>query len=516
MRSWTTSRRTFLRGTGGAAIGLPMLNAMMPERSASAQTPRPRRFLMWNQNNGDLPAYWRPKGAGANFQLGTQHAPLEPFKKYLLFVAGLDNKAGLNSDSGTVHASGMATIATGGMLHKGGTWGSETQVVPLGRGVANPTHYSIDQRLCAEAQYRGSLGAQFPSYQFGVQVSDIPAVSARCSFKYTTQPKFITDTTSKKQIPQYEGVYVESNPQQVFKDLFGALPTGQPTTGGTGTPAEQRLAARRAAEKRKSVLDQVMTSFGSLKARVGLQDQRRLTEHLDLIRRLELDVAAIPPNLATAATSGTCKAPNGTTLPSGRPCQESDQGTNGGPVNVMGCTGDVLDPIGTAQIDLIAAAFACDLVRVGTMQWSQAGNRVGFGFLPGVPAGITHHDMTHKNDMVALLKIHTWYSGMMAKMLGKLQAIVEPDGTSLLDSTGILWLNELTAGVNHSKNDSPFVLIGKAGGAFNPGRFLEFKGSGLGNADLLLGILHAYGVMDRTFGDAAQPEYLTRPLTEIG
>jgi len=514
MKSWTTSRRAFLRGAGGVAIGLPMLNAMMPQRSANAQAAaHPRRFLMWDENNGSLLNLWRPTGAGATFQLGALHVSLEPYKKYLLFVAGLPNKAGMASDSEGVHSMGMATIATGGMLHNGGTWGTETQVKPLGTGISNPTHYSIDQRLCVELQYQGSLGAQFPSYQFGVQVSDIPSASARCSYKYTTQPKFITDTTSKKQIPQYDGSHVESNPQQVFKDLFGALPTGQPTTGGGGTAADQMLAARRTAEKRKSVLDHVMGSYNSLKLRVGLEDQQRLTQHLDLIRKLELDVAAIPSNLATP---GTCHAPDGTKLPSGRPCQEVDQGSASGVANVMGCTGDLFEPIGTAQMDLITAAFACDLVRVGTMQWSQAGNRVGFGFLPGVPAGITHHDLAHANDVASLQKIHTWYASMMAKMLGKLQAVVEPDGTNLLDSTGILWLNELTAGVSHAKNDSPFVLIGKAAGAFNPGRFLELKGTALGNADLLLGILNAYGVMDKTFGDAAHPEYLTRPLTEIG
>jgi hypothetical protein len=501
-----------LRGAGGVAIGLPLLDAMMPAKAKAQAAARPRRFLMWDENNGSLPSIWRPTGGGASFQLGALHASLEPYKKYLLFVAGLANKAGMASDSAGVHSMGMATIVTGGMLHNGGVWGTETQVKPLGTGISNPTSYSIDQRICAEPRYQGSLGAQFPSYQFGVQVSDIPSASARCSYKYTTQPTFITDTKSKKQIPQYAGTHVESNPQQVFKDLFGALPTGQPTTGGAGTPADQLLAAKRTAEKRKSVLDHVMGSFGSLMTKVGKDDQQRLTQHLELVRKLELDVAAIPANLAAP---GTCVAPNGTTLPSGRPCQEFEQGTSAGVANTMGCTGDLFEPIGTAQMDLITAAFTCDLVRVGTMQWSQAGNRVGFGFLPGVPTGITHHDLAHANDVPSLQKIHTWYATMMAKMLGKLQAVVEPDGSNLLDNTGILWLNELTAGVSHAKDDSPFVLIGKAAGAFTPGRYLEFKGKGLGNEDLLVGILRAYGIMDARCGDATHPEYLTRPLTEI-
>ncbi|HSP18207.1 MAG TPA: hypothetical protein VLQ79_01735 [Myxococcaceae bacterium] len=40
------SRRTLLRGAGGVAVGLPLLEAMLDGRPARAQTAAPRRYLV--------------------------------------------------------------------------------------------------------------------------------------------------------------------------------------------------------------------------------------------------------------------------------------------------------------------------------------------------------------------------------------------------------------------------------------------------------------------------------------
>lgn len=439
---------------------------------------------------------WRPSGTVTDFKLGRLHGSLEPYRKQLLILSGLHNKGSRdNTTKGGVH-QGNAGIATGGTNSKGGIWGTEQQVLAAGTGITNPTFYSVDQRMCQEPDYRGALAAKFLSYQFGVQVSDIPATSARLNYKYTLTPEFVKDTSdSNNLIPQYEGLHVESNPQQAFKDLFGAPATGQPTSGGTGTAEEQAAAAKRQSEKRRSVLDYVMGSYTGLKLKVGTEDQLVLDKHLQLIRELELQVAAIPPEIANSAS---CVTPNGANLPSGRPCKEEEQGTNKGVKDINGCTGDLFEPIGKAHIDLLTMALSCDLIRVGTMQWSMAGNRVGFGHIGA--GGATHHDLAHARDP-KLEIIHTWYASMMAYLLAKLTSVVEPDGSTLLDKTGILWVNELSVGATHSQEDIPLMLIGGAAGALNPGRYLDFRGKDRSNTDLLLSILHAYGIMDQRFGD---------------
>lgn len=497
MKSWHVNRRTFLRGAGGVAIGLPLLDAMLPNRVAAQAAKATRRFLLWSENNGMVMDAWRPSGGVADFKLGKLHASLEPYRKYLLILSGLHNK-GIrdNTTDGGLH-QGNAGIATGGTNTHGGRWGTEQQIKEPGTGISDPTFYSIDQRICQEPDYQGALAAQFLSYQVGVQVSDVPSTNARVNYKYTLTPKFIEDKADNNNpVPQYEGTHVESNPQQAFKDLFGALATGQPMPGGTGTPDEQVAAAERKSRKRKSVLDYVMASYTDLKLKVGTEDQRRLEEHLELIRKLELQVAAIPPNIAKSAS---CMPPDPAGLPSGRGCIEEEQGSqSGGPKDVEGCTGDLFEPIGKAHIDLLAMAFSCDLIRVGTMQWSHAGNRVGFGHIGA--GGATHHDLAHSRDP-KLEIIHTWYATMMAYMLGKLAAVVEPDGSTLLDKSGIFWVNELSRGDSHSKEDIPLMLIGGAAGALHPGRYLDFQGQDRSNTDLLLSILHAYGIMDQRYGD---------------
>ncbi|MEN9580785.1 MAG: hypothetical protein RJA70_3794 [Pseudomonadota bacterium] len=506
MKSWFTDRRTFLRGAGSIAIGLPFLNAMFTPEQARAQALR-RRFILFNENNGNLGEVWRPKGGLTDFQLGVLHASLEPFRQYLLPIAGLHNPGGPGSDSQGVHAPGMATIATGGRLTTGGKWGTEQQVLAEGTGISDPTNYSIDQRICADPAYQGLLAARFQSYQFGVQVSDIPAASARVSYKYTEQPRFIKGT-----VPQFDGTHVESNPQRAFQDLFGALPTGQETPGGGANAEEQLAAAKRQIAKRGSVLDYVDQSYTSLKLRVGVDDQKALDDHLALIRKLELQVASIPGTVADSA-SLKCNAPDGAALPSGRGCIEEEQGTNQGPNNVAGCTGDLFEPIGKAQMDLLVTAFKCDLVRVGTMQWSMAGNRVGFAHI-GADGG-THHDLSHRQD-AKLVTIHTWYATMMAYLLGELQKATEPDGSNLLDNTGIAWVNELGKGAGHTHDDIPFMLLGKAAGAFNPGRFLD--GSGRTNLDVWVQVLNAYGIPVDYFGDpdrGRKEGWLSGPLVEI-
>lgn len=497
MKSWQMNRRTFLRGAGGATIALPLLNAMLPTRGVGAQAASStRRFLLWSENNGTVMDAWRPSGTVTDFTLGRLHASLEPYRDKLLILSGLHNKCARDSKTNTAVHQGNAGVATGGYNSMGGVWGSEQQIRPAGTGMTNPTFYSVDQRICQEAAYQGALASRFPSYQFGVQVSDIPATSARVNYKYTANPSFVQDTADNNNpIPQYEGAHVESNPQQAFKDLFGAFATGQDTPGGPGTAEEQAAAAQRQLRKRGSVLDYVADSYDGLMLKVGTEDRRRLSEHLELIRALELQVAAIPSDIAKSAS---CIPPDGASLPSGRPCKEEEQGTNNGPNDVDGCTGDLFEPIGKAQMDLLAMAFSCDLVRVSTMQWSMAGNRVGFGHIGA--GGATHHDLAHASDP-KLVTIHTWYASMMGYMLQKLQSIVEPDGKTLLDKTGILWVNELSSGATHSKEDIPLMLIGAAAGAFNTGRYLDFRGKDRSNTDLLLSVLHAYGIMDTRFGD---------------
>ena len=93
------SRRTVLQGAG-AAISLPLLDAMIPAHTAWAQTAaniKPRLGFVYFPH-GAVQQYWTPKGAGKDFQLSPILKPLEGMRDYVTVVSGLRNKPGESSN----------------------------------------------------------------------------------------------------------------------------------------------------------------------------------------------------------------------------------------------------------------------------------------------------------------------------------------------------------------------------------------------------------------------------------
>src|SRR5215471_20882958 len=95
------SRRTLLRGAG-VAVGLPLLDAMIPAGTALAKTdaaPKlrvgffymPHGAVMWNTKHGKAMDHWTPSGAGADFKLSPIMEPLEKYKKYVTSFGNLQN-----------------------------------------------------------------------------------------------------------------------------------------------------------------------------------------------------------------------------------------------------------------------------------------------------------------------------------------------------------------------------------------------------------------------------------------
>ena len=76
------SRRTFLRGTFGAAMALPMLDAMVPALTAQSKTAArtPFRFGAVYMPNGVYPDTWHPATVGSDFEFKPVMQPLEGFR----------------------------------------------------------------------------------------------------------------------------------------------------------------------------------------------------------------------------------------------------------------------------------------------------------------------------------------------------------------------------------------------------------------------------------------------------
>src|SRR5258705_11018959 len=85
-------RRTFLQGMG-AAVALPLLDAMIPAATLLAQTAaKPvRRFGAVYSPNGMIMSQWTPETAAAGFDLPPILKPFEPFRSHLNVVSKLNS-----------------------------------------------------------------------------------------------------------------------------------------------------------------------------------------------------------------------------------------------------------------------------------------------------------------------------------------------------------------------------------------------------------------------------------------
>ena len=84
------SRRTFLRGTVGTMVALPMLDAMVPALTAQTASAgaAPFRFGAIYIPNGIFPETWHPEQAGAGFEFKQVMKPMEAFRDRFLTAFG--------------------------------------------------------------------------------------------------------------------------------------------------------------------------------------------------------------------------------------------------------------------------------------------------------------------------------------------------------------------------------------------------------------------------------------------
>ncbi len=107
-------RRTFLKGVG-TTLALPLLEAMVPARTALAQTaagPIARFAGIWHPH-GASPGYWSPLQEGSDFDFSFITKPLEPFRDRTVLITGLDCTAAYSTvdEPGGNHARGAVFLS---------------------------------------------------------------------------------------------------------------------------------------------------------------------------------------------------------------------------------------------------------------------------------------------------------------------------------------------------------------------------------------------------------------------
>ena len=239
-------RRTVLRGLG-AAVALPLMDAMVPAATALSQTPaKPiRRFGAIYAPNGVIPARWFPSAPGYDFEFSYALKPLEPFRNRLKVLGGLDSDPVRPPGApGAVHARASTKFLTN--VHPSRT---------LKAGI------SMDQLAARE------LGrtTQLPSLELALDAVDAAATCDDGSCIYTGTISWAGPTSP---LP------METDPAGVFERLFGE---------DTTDPVRRRASALR----KTSILDSVLGEVSQLKTKVGPSDQSRLTGYLESVRAVE-------------------------------------------------------------------------------------------------------------------------------------------------------------------------------------------------------------------------------------
>ena len=427
-----------------------------PIRRSLGPIPAAKRVVFFFSSNGTIHESWLPKMVKGKLELSPILSPLEKFKSKLLVVDGLSHKVIIEKSVRDGHTAGMNTALTG-----------RVNVIPdPGRPLNSlATGISVDQFLAEKMGVRTKLR----SIECGVQVEPYNAEFSALSYLGARRP-----------------MLPESNPHRVFDRLFKGF-----TEVSSNNEADE-AAAREALADRQRIFGVVTRDLEAVRGHLPQSDRIKMEAHISAVRGIEHSL-----------TTGVGAA-------SGNTCRKPDLGPKIDPWR-----NDNIPALAKLQMDLLVMALACDLTRIGTLQFGRGGAPHKFSWLgrefdndPAVSPFCTakgFHAIAHReNDPVSrakLVRIHTWYAEQLAYFLDKLAAIPEAGG-SMLDNTVVVWLNELGTGGSHSHEQTPWVIAGNAGGFFKTGQVVSFPGQP--HNRLLITLCHAMGVETDTFGD---PDY---------
>jgi hypothetical protein len=402
-------RRTFLKGLG-AAVALPLLDAMAPALAAPAAVKAPMRLSFVYVPNGIIMSDWTPTGTGKEFELTRILKPLAPYRDELFVMSGLADHNGNDLGDGPGdHARAGASFLTG--VHCRKTAGADIR-----GGI------SADQ-VAARAV---ASQTRLPSIELGCEDSrTVGNCDSGYSCAYTNSISWRGPTTPNPP---------ETNPRLVFERLFGTMDLS----------LDPKTRARRAGY-RKSILDLVQSDTQKLTGTLGPADRRKMDEYLTAVREIEQRIQAAEHD-DTAALPKLEK-------PVGIPTEFREY------LGLM--------------YDLQHLAFQADLTRVATLMVGREGSlrvypEIG---IPDPHHPLTHH-RNNPDFIEKVTRINCLHVELFAEFLGKLKATPDGDGT-LLDHSMIVYGSGLGDGNRHTHENLPVLLAGRGGG-MKAGRHLVY------------------------------------------
>jgi hypothetical protein len=431
------SRRAVLKGAG-VALGLPLLDAMVPAATALAQTaaaPKqrmgffymPHGAIMHNTSHGPAMDRWTSSGSGADFKLSPILASLEPYKKYVSSFGNLENA----STAGSVHSFTPST------------WLS-----CIRPDTGNRTRARMAVTLDQVISKIISQDTPLPSLE--VSSETIVQTAAGNNSIYTT----LSFRDADSPLP------METNPRKVFLQLFGE-----------GDNPQERAAIT---DQTDSILDLILDDTKKLQGRVGKGDRVVLDGYLESVREIERRA-----QVAAAKDISSLKIPDA-------PVGEQDDFTE--QVKLL--------------FDLIALAYQADLTRVVTYVMAAEGTQRTYNHIgvPDGYHPLSHH-ANDREKLNKLVKIQTWHVEKFAEFLAKMAATPDGQG-SLLDHSIFMFGSNMSNSDRHDNYPVPNILVGGGNGKMKPGGQHVVLPERTPIANLHLTLLQKLGVERDKFGDS--------------
>ncbi len=462
------SRRTFLRGAG-VALGLPLLEAMLPRTGAASVPPgevaAPVHAAYLYFPNGAWMDAWVPTRTGADFELPFSLTPLAPVRDAVTILSGLDKA---NSRSGDGHYAKTANFLTGLPVRR--TTGQDL----------NSGGTSVDQVAAARVGHLTPL----PSLELATD----PVINGLDRAVNYTRLYGSFISWSRPNVPMPRII----NPREAFERMFGARDE-------QGRPLPQP-----ARNQEQGLLDAALEDARQLQRRLGQGDRHKLDEYLDSVRSVERRLGYTPGAASRwrPPTRPVLTPPPATP----RPAVLFTSRDNGGDNATLPGIPPINPPeVVRLMLDMMVLAFWTDTTRNITFMFANDVSTRNFSFLDGVREN--HHSCSHHANQQAKIDcyktITRWHVAQYAYLLGRLRAIDE-GGRSLLDNALIMMGSSLSDGNRHDPNNLPVLLGGKGGGRIKAGQHIASpRNTPLCN--LYLTMLDCMGILTPRFGDSTGP-----------
>tara|TARA_R110002096_G_scaffold100173_7_gene222006 strand:+ start:15456 stop:16754 length:1299 start_codon:yes stop_codon:yes gene_type:complete len=222
------SRRHFLRGTGAAALSLPILDAMTPAFAATAPAKSPPRFVAMCAGLGFHTPYLFPEKPGKDYQDTPYLSRLKAHRNQMTILSGFSHPEQQGNNG---HASSLTWLTS---AKRPGLAGFKNSI-------------SLDQLIASQI----GIETRYPYLTLS---------SGGSSLSWTS---------NGVEIP------AQNSPANIFKALFI-----------DGTEAEI-AAEMRSFQRGRSIMDTVLGEAKKLHNELGHRDQEKLDEYLTSVRELE-------------------------------------------------------------------------------------------------------------------------------------------------------------------------------------------------------------------------------------